>query len=119
MLAAVVVFGLYGVGGALYGTGDLCGDAPLEGPDGESIRHNEFDNIIETVAVRCISRQGGEVVAEETRFNWIGVTAAIFFPIGVFFASAGILGLVDRRRAALITSACILICFSMVVIFFA
>jgi hypothetical protein len=115
----VVVFGVYGAGGALYATGDLCGDAPLDGPNGELVNHNEFDNIIETVAVRCISRQGGEVVAEETRFNWIGVTTAIFFPIGVFFASAGILGLVDRRRAALITSACVVICFSMVVIFFA
>jgi hypothetical protein len=113
-----VVFGFYGVGGALYGTGDLCGDEPLEGPGGKPVGHNEFDNIIETVLVRCQAVQRGETIAEETRFNWVGVTAAIFFPIGVFFGTAGILGLVDRRQAALITAACVAICFAMVVIFF-
>ena len=68
--------------------------------------------------MRCIDvREGVERV--DHRVNWTGVINGISFLVGVFFGSAGIVGLVDRRRAAIITGASVLTCFAMVLIFFA
>ncbi len=76
------------------------------------------DTIIDGVAEQCrIELRDGSVV-ERTDINWEGTISAIFFPLGVFFGSAGILGLINRRLAALVTLACVAICFTMVVIFF-
>ena len=74
--------------------------------------------MIPSVLTTCEYELRDGTVIENTEINWEGGISAIFFPIGVFFASAGILGLIDRRRAARVTAACVLICFAMVVVFF-
>jgi len=75
--------------------------------------------VIETVVVRCtaVYRDGSEL--EETRINWIGGTAALYFLIGTFFGSAGLVRAIPLKRAAAVTGICATICMAMVVIWFA
>ena len=84
-------------------------------------RFHAFDDrsSIPYIYTHCTVIRHGAPTVERSKINWTGLINGISFVLGVFFGSAGILGLVDRRRAALITVACIAICFAMVVIFFA
>lgn len=113
---------LWPAGLGIAGTGsDACTELYEEAwSDADARIHAITDKFeIPYIFSRCRAVRHGAPPVERTYFNWVGTVNAISFVVGVFFASAGILGLVDRRRAALVTAACVLICFAMVVIFFA
>jgi hypothetical protein len=101
----------------VYVTGDLC--EPIAGPNGSVAVDTGFDDAIPSVLTTCEYRDRDGTTFEETKFNWLGTIAAIFFIVGVYFGAAGILRLIDLRRAVIITGACVLVCVSMVVTFFA
>jgi hypothetical protein len=49
----------------------------------------------------------------------VGTIAALSFIVGTFFGAAGIVRLIDLRTAVIVTGMCVLVCLSMLVIFFA
>lgn len=107
--AAVLIVGAPVALAGLYATGDLC-EPPYGGLD---------ENIIETVIVRC-SGQGPDLQRiEETRINWLGGVAALAFLVGIFFATAGLVGVIRLRWATIATTSCAVVCLALVVIWFA
>lgn len=115
--AAVLLIGVPVALGGLYATGDLC-EPPYASRDSR-LAYECYENVVETVVVRCtaVFRDGTEL--EETRINWVGGTAAVFFLMGTFFGSAALVRAVPLKRAAAVTGICAIICFAMVVIWFA
>ena len=124
VLAAVGLIGLPIAAAGALGTQyqeDACieiyEDLPFRG-DG---RFHAFEDKwwVPGIVMHCkVLRHGGGPI-ERTYVNWEGAIGAGFFLIGFTAASAGILGLVDPRRAALITATCVVVCLAAVVIWFA
>ena len=88
---------------AVNGTGDLCGE-PFDSPGRTTVYPSGFDDTIPSVLTTCEATDHGTEF-RDTRFNEEGTIGSIFFPVGVFFGSAGLLGLIDRRRAFIATAA--------------
>jgi hypothetical protein len=114
--AAVGLIGLPVVLGGLYVSGDLC-----EPPYGEGDRRltgERYENVVETLVVRCVASYPGGREVEETRVNWLGGGAALAVLVGTFFGAAGLAGVIRRRPAAITTASCALVCLVLVAIWF-
>jgi hypothetical protein len=101
----------------VYATGDLC--EPIAAPNGSVAVGTGFDDTIPNVLTTCEYQYPDGTEIEATKFNSLGTIAALAFMVGAFFGAAGLLRLIDFRGAVIITGACVLICVTMVVLFFA
>ena len=96
----------------LHATGDLCG-WPHADRDPRLVEQRH-ENVVETVVVRCIAVYADGTELEETRVNWLGGGAALAVLIGIFSGSAGLLGTIRRRPAAVTTGSCTAVCLVLV-----
>jgi hypothetical protein len=117
VVAAVLLVGVPVALAGLYATGDLC-DPPYGSRDSR-LAYERYENVVETVVVRCTAVYRDGTQLEETRINWIGSSAALLFLIGAFFGIAGVFRAMPLKRAAAVTGMCATICFALVVIWFA
>lgn len=115
--ACVLTIGVPVAYTGLYASSDLCG--PPYGEGDPRLTEERYENIVETVAVRCIASYPNGMEVEETRVNWLGGTAALAFLLATFLGSSGLVGVIRRRPALIAAATCVLVCFVLVASWFA
>ena len=116
--ASVLIIGVPVALAGLYASGDLC-EPPYGGRDTRRLTEERYENVVETVVVRCIATYSDGTEIEETRVNWLGAGAALAFLFGIFFGSAALVAVVRRKPAAIVTASCAAVCVVLMTAWFA